>query len=249
VHLMKLSATEPCGRGVTSSQDGLVDFVGAQDAILKAGSAAPSLSIGSLERCACLYAVGPVKDLDGEITIIDSQPYISRVRGNSYVVERCWKEQAIFLAWSTQRTWQDIPVPASVHGYLDLQDFVKSTAQSVKLDTAKPFPFLLSGTPTEIQWHINVDRTEGKPITAELFTKSKANFVLRGEPVEIVGFYSEQHVGVFIGKYAPAIPGETGRTNAIHIHFVSRVTQATGHIDDMTLDGGMILRLPTQSVT
>jgi hypothetical protein len=103
----------------------------------------------------------------------------------------------------------------------------------------------VTGTPTEIRWHINVDRTEGRPITAELFAKSKASLVVRGESVEIIGFYSERHPGIFISRHAPAIPPHSGRTNAIHIHFVSRVSQATGHIDDIALSEEMVLHLPT----
>lgn len=232
------------GVGMDSERDGLVEFAGAQSTIFKTGKAAGALSIGSLEKRAFLYAIGPVEALDGEITVFESQPYVSRARGSSYVVERSWNDQAIFLAWSSQRTWQDISVPDHVRGYLDLQDFVKTAASAAGLDVEKPFPFLLAGAPSEIRWHINVDRTEGRPIDRELFARSKASFVLRNERVDIVGFYSERHAGVFISKYAPAVTPESGRTNAIHIHFISRVSDATGHIDDITLDGRMVLRLP-----
>jgi|SRR5579884_313905 len=231
---------------MNSDRDGLVEFAGAQSTIFETGKAAGVLSIRTLEKRAFLYAIGPVKALDGEITIFESQPYISRVRGNSFVVERSWNEEAIFLAWSSQRTWQAISVPKDVRGYLDLQDFVKSAANSARLDIKKPFPFLLAGAPTEIQWHINVDRTEGRPIDRELFARSKATYVLRNELVDIVGFYSERHAGVFISKYAPAVTAESGRTNAMHIHFISRVSEATGHIDDITMNGHMILRLPIE---
>ena len=191
-----------------------------------------------------LYAIGPVKGLDGEITIINSRPYVSRVRGPAYTVDRSWNEDAVFLSWSSRKVWRDVPVPANVRGYVELQSFVKSAAEQAGLEQGKPFPFLLVGTPAEIKWHINVDRTGGKPITPDLFAKSKESFVLKAEPVEIVGFYSERHPGVFISKYAPAIKPESGRTNAIHIHFVSRASEATGHIDDITLNDGMVLRVP-----
>ncbi len=32
--------------------------------------------------------------------------------------------------------------------------------------------------------------------------------------------------------------------NAIHIHLVSRVSKAAGHIDDLIMSGGMVMRLP-----
>ena len=112
------------------------------------------------------------------------------------------------------------------------------------IDTNKPFPFLLAGTPVEIKWHINVDRTEGKPITNELFVKSKEPFVTRNEPVDIIGFYSEHHAGVFLPSYNPAIKEGSGMQNVIHIHLVSRTSKAAGHIDNITLGDGMVLRLP-----
>jgi acetolactate decarboxylase len=242
--MMAAAKAATVGVVMDSERDGLVEFAGAQSTIFETGKAAGALSIGSLEQHASLYAIGPVEALDGEITVFESQPYVSRARGSSYVVERSWNDKAIFLAWSSRGTWQDISVPDDVRGYLDLQDFVKSAANSSGLDVAKPFPFLLAGAPSEICWHINVDRTEGRPIDRELFARSKANFVLRNEQVDIVGFYSERHAGVFISKYTPAITPQSGRTNAIHIHFVSRGSDATGHIDDLTLNGGMVLRLP-----
>ena len=111
----------------------------------------------------------------------------------------------------------------------------KTQAQAAGIDVTKPFPFLLAGTPVEIKWHINVDRTEGKPITKELFAKSKQPFITKNEPVDIIGFYSENHAGVFLSPNAPAIKEGSGMKNAIHIHLVSRTSKASGHIDDLML--------------
>jgi len=225
-------------------KEGLVEFAGGQNAIFETGKADPVLNLRDLQDIKGLYAIGPVAGLDGEITIFDSKPHVSRVHGSGYAVDHAWNDGAIFLVWSSQRNWKDVPIPAGTGGYLDLQKFVKAQAAANGIDTSKPFPFLLAGTPAEIKWHINVDRSEGKPITPELFAKSKAGYVTKGEPVDIVGFYSERHPGIFISKYAPAIQADSGQTNAIHIHLVSRKTEATGHIDDIKLGDGLILRLP-----
>ncbi len=56
-----------------------------------------------------------------------------------------------------------------------------------------------------IKWHINVDRTEGKPITKESFFKSMQPFVTNNEPVDIVGFYAEHYDGIFLTKYTQVI--------------------------------------------
>ncbi len=223
---------------------GMVEYVGAQKDVFTTGKAASVVSLEQMADKKNLYAMGPIDGLDGEITIFDSKPYITKVRGADYLAENTWKHGAFFLVWSEQAQWTDVQIPPTVKGYVNLQHFVKAQAQAAGIDTTKPFPFLLSGTPVEVRWHINVDRTEGKPITKELFMKSKQPFVTKNEPVDIVGFYAEHYDGVFLTKYTPVIREGSGMENAIHIHLVSRKSKAAGHIDDIALGEGMVLRLP-----
>ncbi len=229
---------------VGAKKEGFVEYVGAQRDVFKTGKASSVVSLEDLAGHKGLYAMGPIDGLDGEITVLDSKPYITKVRGADYVAENTWKHGAFFLVWAEQEKWQDIPVPTTVKGYVDLQNFVKARAKAAGIDTTKPFPFLLSGTPVEIKWHINVDRTDGKPITKESFFKSKQPFVTKNEPVDIVGFYAEHYDGIFLTKYTPVIKEGSGMENAIHIHLVSRTSKAAGHIDDIAFGEGMVLRLP-----
>ncbi len=231
---------------VGSKKEGLVEYVGAQKDIFVTGKAASVVSLEDFTGRKNLYAVGPIDGLDGEITIFDSKPYISKVHGSDFVMDDTLKHGAFFLVWTEQANWHNVSVPATIRGYVDLQQFVKAQAQALGIDVTKPFPFLLSGTPAEIKWHINVDRTEGKPITKELFAKSKQPFITRNEPVDIVGFYSEHHAGVFFPSSNPAFMEGSGVQNAIHIHLVSKTSKAAGHIDNITLGEGMMLRLPEQ---
>lgn len=229
---------------VGSKKEGMVEYVGAQKDVFVSGKAASVVSLEDLAGRKGLYAMGPIDGLDGEITIFDSKPFITKVRGSDYLAESTWKHGAFFLVWTEQTKWMDVPVPPTVKGYVDLQQFVKAQAQAAGIDVTNPFPFLLSGAPVEIKWHINVDRTEGKPITKESFAKSKQPFVTKNEPVDIIGFYSEHHAGVFLTATTPVIKEGSGMQNAIHIHLVSRASKASGHIDDITLGEGMVLRLP-----
>jgi acetolactate decarboxylase len=227
-----------------AKKEGMVEYVGAQKDIFKTGKAASVVSLEDLADKKGLYAMGPVEGLDGEITIFDSKPYITKVRGNDYTLDKTFNHGAFFLVWTEQANWIDVPVPPTVKGYLDLQRFVKEQAQKAGIDVTKPFPFLLAGAPAEIKWHINVDRTEGKPITKELFLKSKEPYVTKNEPVDIVGFYSDHHAGVFLNQFSPAIKEGSGTENMIHIHLISKTGKAAGHIDDITFGDGMVLRLP-----
>jgi acetolactate decarboxylase len=230
--------------GITSTKEGLIEYTGAQKDIFTKGKAERVMSLESLAGRPGLYGIGPIEGFDGEITVLDGRPYVSKVRQGGKVVEQTHNHGAFFFVWTEQAQWQDIPIPEAVKSYVDLQNFVKSQAGSAGIDTSKPFPFRLYGTPAEIKWHINVDRTEGKAVTNELFVKSKEPYVTSNEPVDIIGFYSEHHGGVFVSDYAPAIKRDSGLKNAIHIHFVSRTDKMTGHIDNITLGSGMTLYLP-----
>lgn len=241
---VSLLAVASVALAVTPTKEGAVEFIGSQKDIVATGKVSPVINLQDLSGTKNLFAMGPVDGLDGEITIFNSQPYISQVRGNDFEVHKSFDYGAIFLVWSAQAEWQDIAIPATVKSYLDLQDFVKAQAQAAGIDTGKSFAFLLAGTPVEIKYHINVDRTDGQPITQELFLKSKAPFVTKNEPVDILGFYAENHPGEFITKTSPAIKADSGRLNAMHIHLVSKTSKATGHIDDLTLGAVMTLRLP-----
>jgi len=229
---------------VGAKKEGLVEYVGAQKDIFVSGKASSVVSLEDLSGHTGVYAMGPIDGLDGEITIFDSKPFITQVRGSDYILDKTFSHGAFFLVWTEQAAWRDVPVPATVKGYVDLQNFVKAQAQAAGIDVTKPFPFLLAGTPVEIKWHINVDRTEGKPITKESFAKSKQPFTTKNEPVDIIGFYSEHHAGVFLTKFTPVIKEGSGMENAIHIHLVSRTSKAAGHIDDLVLGERMVLRLP-----
>ncbi len=231
---------------VNSIKEGLIEYIGAQRDIFKTGKAASVISLEALADRPGLYAVGPIDGLDGEITILDSKPYITKVRGSDFVMDNTFKHGAFFLVWTEQTKWKDVPIPDAVKGYVDLQRFVKAQAQTAGMDVTKPFPFLMSGTPVEIKWHINVDRTEGKPINKELFMKSKQSFVTKNEPVDIIGFYAEHHAGVFLPSDKPKFMEGTDAQNVIHIHLVSKTSKAAGHIDNITLGEGMVLRLPKQ---
>lgn len=242
--LVAIAATA-CTKAVTvpAIKEGLVEYYGSQKTIFDTGKAEGRIPIAAMSGSNGVYGVGAYEGLDGEITIFEGKPYVTKVRGDGFIMDNSTNGEAIFAVWTKNTQWRDEPVPADVKTYLELQRFVKARAVAAGIDTGVPFPFLMTGTPAELKWHINVDKTGGKPIDRDLFKKSKAHYVMKNQPVDIVGFYSEKHAGVFISAHAPAIK-EKGLKNAIHIHQVTKDGKSAGHIDDLTLSGGMTLRLP-----
>jgi acetolactate decarboxylase len=230
---------------IPAVREGLVEYFGSQKTIFDTGKAEGRVPLAAMSGANGAFGVGAVAGLDGEITVYEGKPFVTKVRGSSFTMDHGHDHAAIFAVWTQNTQWLDEPLPESVKTYLDLQRHVKARAAASGVDTGKPFPFLLTGAPAELKWHINVDLTEGKPVTRELFAKSKANYVMKNQPVDIVGFHSEKHPGVFISAYAPAIR-EKDVKNAIHIHLVAKDGKSAGHIDDITLGSGMTLRLPRQ---
>ena len=227
----------------SAQRSGLVSYSGAQKNIFVSGKADGTVPLAQMSGTHGAYGVGAYEGLDGEVTVFEGKAYVTKVRDSGFVMEEAPSGKAIFAAWTQHQRWVDVPVPRSVQNYLDLQRFIKAQAQAQGVDISTAFPFLMRGQAVELKWHINVDRSQGAPITPELFARSKANYVMRNEGVDIVGFYSEQHPGVFISAFAPAIQ-EKDVKNAIHIHLVSQDQRSAGHIDDLLLDGRMMLRLP-----
>jgi acetolactate decarboxylase len=225
-------------------QDGLLTYAGAQKSIFETGKAEAIVPVSAMSGTPDVFGVAAAAGLDGEITVFAGKPYVTKVRGNSYTMDNSPEHTATFAVWTHQAAWTEQPVPPAVKGYLDVQAFVKARAVAAGIDVSKPFPFQLSGTPIEVKWHINVDLTEGKPITNELFAKSKASYVMKNEPMDIVGFYSEKHHGAFISVYVPAIAPDSDAKNAMHIHLVTKDGKSAGHIDNLVLGAGMTLRLP-----
>ncbi len=228
----------------TSTHEGLVEYIGAQKNIFITGRADPTVPVSAMAKDATYYGAAAAAGLDGEITVFAGKPYVSKVRESGVTLGDGTGDTAVFGVWTQQARWMDEPIPTTVKNYIDLQTFVRSWAQAAGIDVSKPFPFRVSGTPIEVNWHINVNLTEGKPITKELFAKSKANYVAKNRPMNIVGFYSDKHPGDFISEYAPAFkPGGTEK-NAMHVHFVALDGKSSGHIDTITLGPGMTLYLP-----
>jgi acetolactate decarboxylase len=169
------------------TQAGLLEFGGSQRTIFEQGKAEAVVPLTAMSGTAETFGVGAVAGLDGEITVFKGMPYVTKVRGSGFTMEHGTEHAATFAVWTRQPTWTEQPIPADVKGYVDLQSFVKARAAAAGIDVSKPFPFQVSGTPVEVKWHINVDLTEGKPVTPELFAKSKANFSVRNEAVDILG--------------------------------------------------------------
>jgi acetolactate decarboxylase len=180
-----------------------------------------------------IYALGPLENLTGEVLVWDGVPYTSRVEAGVVKVETSWSQRMIFGVWAQVAAWREVAVPASVTTYDQFEKFVLAAAKRAKLDVSQPFPLLLKGTPARVEWHVIALKPDGTPHTREKHEKAKVAFHTAEEPVEMLGFYSEKHAGVFVHH-----------THRTHIHVRTVKGDGMGHVEDLTLKPGMVLSLP-----
>ncbi|HJZ74411.1 MAG TPA: acetolactate decarboxylase [Vicinamibacterales bacterium] len=208
-----------------------VKWVGASRDVVR-GDLTPRISLESLMPVNHLYAVGPPEGLRGEITIIDSQPYVSRIEDGRIVIDQSFRHRALFLVWVDVEAWRQIPVPRAVRTYRDVETFVAAAAGDAGLDTTRPFPFLLQGTVARLGFHI-FNKGDDAPHSPEAHERIKVKFAVEDVAAEMIGFWSDKHEGIFI---------PSGRT--AHLHFRTSDTTMTGHVDELELRSGSVLALP-----
>lgn len=69
--------------------------------------------------------------------------------------------------------------------------------------------------------------------TTPSFMKAKVRFALERQTVEVIGFYSNRHRGIFT-------PGDAN----VHMHIKSADGRMSGHLENIHLDRGATLAVP-----
>src|SRR5262244_28154 len=87
------------GRAAAQARAFEVKWVGASRDVVR-GDLTPKISLESLKQLRNLYAIGPPEGLRGEITIVDSHPFVSTVENGRIVTDHTFRHRALFLVWA-----------------------------------------------------------------------------------------------------------------------------------------------------
>jgi acetolactate decarboxylase len=197
------------------------------------GRLAAAVDLRSLATTPHLYAIGPIEQLRGEVTIADSRPSLARVGPDGEVrVTESFEAGAPFLVWAEVPAWRTVPIPTEVRSFSDLEAFVPRAAQSSGLDPQQPIPFLIRGQHDLIEFHV-INRIGDAPHGMEMHKKIQVTFELKRAEAIIIGFHSVLHRGVF-----------TPMDSAMHIHFQTADNSKSGHIQKLELGKGLSLAFP-----
>jgi acetolactate decarboxylase len=183
-----------------------------------------------------VYAVGALKNAAGEITLHDSETWLSygreSIEASTHHVPK--DEQAMLLVTAIVNTWRDIVIPADMAEH-ELHLFILSQAEKYGLSTNDPFPFLIEGPVKDMTWHVIAGiqpESEGHGdhafIRRLIENKQLANALL-------VGFYSGEIRGAFTH------PGESW-----HTHVIFTEERKAGHVESFSVGKGATLRIPVK---
>lgn len=176
-----------------------------------------------------LYGLGPEAYLRGEIVINNGKTYVSRVLTDSTMaVNEISNAEAPFFVYANVTEWSKIKLPSSVKSIKDLESFIDNNTKNQK----RPFVFKLEGRISAATIHIQNLPKGTKVSSPKEAHQGQINYQLESEDVEIIGFFSTEHQGIF-----------THHDSFLHMHLISKDKTKMGHLDDVVFNE-MSLLLP-----
>jgi acetolactate decarboxylase len=183
-----------------------------------------------------LFGISPLGRIEGEITIIDGKFYSSKVNKKGEIkVDTNWKSKAPFAVFAHVEKWKSIEVELLINNENELQDAIEKIAKENGYDLNTAFPFRIMGNFEKVDFHIISKPKKEKTHNHDLHDKAKKRFSLINTSGELLGFYSQNHIGVF-----------THKGHFIHTHFIDHQKKNMGHLDDITINQKITILLPIQ---
>lgn len=209
-----------------------VKIVGAMKNVMWNGELGSRLVLDTIAYKNNLYGLGPESYLTGEILINNGKSYVSRVISDSTMaVEKTFDVSAPFFVYTTVTEWEEFNLSPKIKTIQDLEKLIYEKT----LDYGHPFAFRLNGHVSMAKIHIQ-NLPEGIMVSSPADAhQGQTNYELKNEGVEIVGFFSTEHKGVF-----------THHDSYVHMHLITKDEYKMGHLDELSIKK-MKLYLPKVS--
>ncbi len=231
--LLSIVSLLSCKSEIKQSKTIKVGFEGALKNMMHNGDISAKVSLSQFKSDEHFYALGAYEELKGEIQILNSRPFNTNVVDSNLIFNNTYDKSATLLVYATVEQWKSFKIPAEIITSKQLETFIDKVAKSNNININEPFPFLIEGKPKYVDWHVinwkdgDTEHSHIKHINSGLKGR------LTNSEVDMLGFYSNAHHAIF-----------THHSTNIHIHVVSTDKNIAGHVDDINLDKGMILKLP-----
>lgn len=206
-----------------------IKIVGAMKNVMWKGELAGRIDLDTISNKNGLYGLGPVSYLRGELLINNGKSYVSKVTSDATMtVEKTFETSAPFLVYGNVTEWDDIELPSDLKTIKDLETFIDNKTTEFK----RPFTFKLIGQVSSAIIHIQ-NLPEGTKVTSPAEAhQGQTNYTIENEDVEIIGFFSTKHKGIF-----------THHDSFLHMHLITKDERKMGHLDELEI-GEMKLYLP-----
>lgn len=218
ITLISCNSTEKKSKTKIKNQS-IVQVVGAMKNVMWKGELAGTINLDTIMVKSGLYGLGPVEYLSGELLIINGKSYVSTVTSDSTMaVNETYQVKAPFLVYANQTNWNIEDLPTNVKTIKELENFVDKKTLGFK----RPFVFKLKGQVDNAKIHIQNLPKGTKVSSPKEAHQGQTNYSLENSEVEIVGFFSTEHKGVF-----------THHDSNIHMHLITTDRKKMGHLDNV----------------
>lgn len=208
-----------------------VEWFGSQEDFI-AGKAKEPIPLERFAGLESLYAVGPLELARGEVSIFDSVPLIAEVQNGHASVSVDFCRRAGFLVYAIVENWRRTTLRVPIEDKQRFEEHLLPFAVESGIDVDQPFPFLVHCHLALATFHVLCNQSAGE-YNPELHEKAKAHFLIAEESVEIIGFYSRRHRGVF-----------TPRDSDFHMHLRTLDNRISGHLETFHSYQGTVIYLP-----
>jgi acetolactate decarboxylase len=201
------------------AQSDIVVF-GALADIMQKGDLSVKIILDTVRISNTTYALGVASSLEGEIVIIEGRCLRSYIENGKVITIQESDTKAAMLVRSDIESFTHSETMSANTSIKDLEQQLKS--QGEKLFNGMPFAFLIKAKIEKVDYHI-IDwreNSEHTPANHKQFAQ-RGSFV--NEDVIIVGFYSENHQGVF-----------TPHSTKVHMHVYNPSKNIVGHVDGIS---------------
>jgi len=216
-----------------STQAQVVFTAGAARNVMMGTDLSSHVQVDTLLRQPHLFALGPVENLQGEITVFDGQVFTSGAFGEDAIVQLQPKVRAPFLVYAYVPSWTAYELKQPIDSPKTLERLIDSLGQTHGYLPDEAFPFRLSGIWDEVNYHIIMRDQNEEKHSHEAHEKAKHRFHAKQASGDIVGFFSRNHQGVF-----------THKGQYVHAHYLAADRSTTGHLDGLSHQGAYTVYLP-----
>jgi len=190
------------------------------------------IQLEALSDYSPVYAVGPLSELQGEITIDGDHVSLVSLQEGQPMVQTELRGEAAFLAYATVTSWEVFTIYDNLLSLEALQAYVEEAAENAGLDTMQTFPFRIEAQVPVLDYHILFKQTP-----EQTHSEARQAFALSDADIRLTGFWFAVNDR---GRYTHA-------NSRIYTNFQMTDGSTSGHVDAIEIPRGAQLYLPIKT--